>query len=133
MGPDLDPSCLEGLIADHKSCHKQIPGSVAQSVMCLATDTFLTADSRVVSLILVRPGVKEIDHEIISTVILQPSPDSRMVAVSYKRKYVHEILVNYLVKLAQEKSVVRLTDHPNMTIAVDWDIKNQTKLKATSK
>ena len=33
-----------------------------------------------------------------------------------------------LVKLAQEKSVVRWTDRPDMTfIAIDWDIKNQTK------
>ena len=23
--------------------------------------------------------------------------------------------------------MVRLTDHPNMTIAVDWDLKDQTK------
>ena len=23
--------------------------------------------------------------------------------------------------------MVRLTNHPNMTIAVDWDVKNQTK------
>ena len=30
------------------------------------------------------------------------SADSRRV-VSYKRKYVHEVLVNFLVKLAQEK------------------------------
>ena len=37
------------------------------------------------------------------------------------------VLVNYLVKLAQEKSVVRLTDHPDMTIAVDWDVKHQNK------
>ena len=36
----------------------------------------------------------EIDHEIISTVILLPSADSRMVVASYKRKYVHEVLVN---------------------------------------
>ena len=49
----------------------------------------------------------EIDHEIISTAILLPSADSRMVVVSYKRKYVHKVLVSYLVKLAQEKSVVR--------------------------
>ena len=34
--------------------------------------------------------------------------------------------VNHLVKLAQVKSVVRLTDHLNMTIAVDLDIKHQT-------
>ena len=49
----------------------------------------------------------EIDHEIISTVIFLPSTDSRRVVVSYKRKYVHEVLVNCLVKLAEEKSVVR--------------------------
>ena len=37
------------------------------------------------------------------TVILFPSADLRRVVVSYKRKYVHESLVNCLVKLAQEK------------------------------
>ena len=47
------------------------------------------------------------DHEIISTAILLPSADSRRVFVSYKRKYAHEVLVNCLFKLAQEKSVVR--------------------------
>ena len=31
---------------------------------------------------------------------------SRRVVVSYKRKYVHKELVNRLVKLAQERSVV---------------------------
>ena len=66
------------------------------------------------------------DHEIISTAILLPSADSRRVVVSYKRKYVHKVLVNRLVKLALEESVVRGTDHPDMTIAVDWDVKNQT-------
>ena len=46
----------------------------------------------------------EIDHEIISTVILLPSTDySRRVVVSYKRKYVHKLLVNRLLKPAQEK------------------------------
>ena len=47
----------------------------------------------------------EIDHEIISTVILLPSAESRRVVVSYKRKYMylHEVLVNRWVKLAQEK------------------------------
>ena len=50
----------------------------------------------------------EIDQEIISTAILPiPSADSRRVVVSYKQKYVHEVLVNRLVKLAQQKSVVR--------------------------
>ena len=61
----------------------------------------------------------EIDHVIISTVLLPPSPDSRRVVVSYKQKNVHEVLVNCFVKLAEEKCVVRWTDHPDMTIAVD--------------
>ena len=41
----------------------------------------------------------------------------------------HEVLVNHLVKLAKEKSVVRRSDHHDMTISVDWDVKNQTKQK----
>ena len=45
----------------------------------------------------------EIDHAIISTAILLPSADLRRVVVSYKQKYVHEVLVNPFVKLAQEK------------------------------
>ena len=46
----------------------------------------------------------EIDHRIISTDILLPAADLRRLVVNYKRKYVHEVLVNCLVKLAQEKS-----------------------------
>ena len=42
----------------------------------------------------------EIEHEIISTDILLLSADSRRVVVSYKRKYVHKVLVNRLVKFA---------------------------------
>ena len=45
----------------------------------------------------------EIDHKLISTAILLPFPDSRRVVVSYKGKYMHKVLVNCLVKLAQEK------------------------------
>ena len=41
----------------------------------------------------------------------------------YKRRYVHEVLVNSLVKLAQEKSVVIWTERPNMNIVVDLDDK----------
>ena len=37
---------------------------------------------------------KEINVEIISTVIRLPFADSRRVVVSYKRKYVHEVLVH---------------------------------------
>ena len=47
------------------------PGRVAQSVTCLATDVCLTADPGIASLIPARYHTfVEIDHEIISTVIL---------------------------------------------------------------
>ena len=57
---------------------EQIPCCcVAQSVTCLATDACLTADPGVASSIPVRSHTfVEIDHEIISTVILLPSADS---------------------------------------------------------
>ena len=52
------------------------PGRVAQSVTCLATDACLTADPGVASSIPVRSHTfVEIDHEMISTVILLPSAD----------------------------------------------------------
>ena len=74
------------------------------SVTCLIADTSLTADQEVVSSILARSHTfVEIDYESISMAILLPSADSRRVVVSYKRKYVHKVLVNRLVKLAQEK------------------------------
>ena len=54
-----------------------VPGRVAQSVTCLATDACLTADPGVASSIPARShAFVEIDHEIISTVILLPSADS---------------------------------------------------------
>ena len=54
-------------------------GGVAQSVTCLATDTKLTADPGVASSIPARSHTfVEIDHEIISTVILLPSAESFM-------------------------------------------------------
>ena len=50
-----------------------LPGHIAQSVMCLTADTCPTADQGVMSLM---PAQKhtfgEINHEIISTVILLP-------------------------------------------------------------
>ena len=53
-----------------------LPGRVAQSVTCLATDVCLTADPGVTSSIPARYHTfVEIDHEIISTVILLPSAD----------------------------------------------------------
>ena len=66
----------------------------------------------------------KIVQEIISKAFLLPSAVSRRVVVSYKRKFVHQVLVNGLVKLAQEKKCGKV----NMTIAVDWNIKHQTKL-----
>ena len=54
-----------------------LPGRVAQSVTCLATDASLTADPGVASSIPARSHTfVEIDHEIISTVILLPSAES---------------------------------------------------------
>ena len=68
------------------------PDRIGQSITCQ------TADPGVGSLI---PSWShtfvEIDYEIISTTILLPSADSRR-AVSYKRKYLQEVLVNCLVK-----------------------------------
>ena len=43
-----------------------------------------------------------------------PLNHSRRIVVSYKQKYVHEVQVNCLFKLA-----VRLTNRPAMTITVD--------------
>ena len=78
-----------------------IPGCVTQSVTCMATGASLTADPGVASSIPARSHTfVEIDHEIISTVILLPSAEF---VDSYKRKYVPEVLVNCLFKLAQEK------------------------------
>ena len=60
-----------------------VPGLLAQSVTCLATDVCLTTDPGVVSSIPARSHTfVEIDHEI---------------------KFVHELLVNRLFKPAQEK------------------------------
>ena len=54
-----------------------IPGSVVQSVKCLATDVNLTADPGVASSIPDRSHTfVEIEHEIISTVIFCPSAES---------------------------------------------------------
>ena len=88
------------------------PGPVAQLVTCLATDACLTADPGVVSSIPVQSHTfVEIDHEMISTVMLLPS--------AYKRKYVHKLLVNRLFKPAQGKVWLGELTNPAMTIAVD--------------
>ena len=53
-----------------------------------------------------------------------PLNHSRRVVVSYKRKYVHEVLVNCLFWL---------TDRPAMTIAVDFGRKATNKQTKTIK
>ena len=69
-GPVASPTAYPGVII-------WIPARVAQSVTCLATDACLTADPGVASSIPARSHTfVEIDHEIISTVILLPSADS---------------------------------------------------------
>ena len=87
----------------------EIPGRVAQSVTCLVTDAKLTADPGVASSIPARSHTfVEIDHEIISTVILLPSAESFMRGCcQIQAKVCAQLLVNCLFKLAQEKSVVR--------------------------
>ena len=74
------------------------PRRVSQSVM------YLTADPDIASSISARSHTfLEIDHEKIYTAILLLSADSRRIVVSCKQKYVHEVLVNRLVNLAQDK------------------------------
>ena len=51
----------------------------------------------------------EIEREIISTAILLPSADSRRVVVIYLQKYVHKVVVNCLVKLAEKVWLGELT------------------------
>ena len=51
--------------------------------------------------------------------------DSSRAVVSYWWKDVHYVLVNRLDLSLSRKSVVRLTDHLDMTIFVDWDVKPQ--------
>ena len=65
--------------------------------MALGPVVSLTAYPEVVSLIQARSHTfVEIDHATISAVISPPSADSRRVVVSYKRKYVREVLVTLL-------------------------------------
>ena len=50
---------------------------------------------------------------------VSPSAFSRRAVASYWRKYVHEVLVNRLGGLSlPRKSVVRLTDRPDITLDV---------------
>ena len=82
-----------------------MPGCVAKSVTCLATDACLTADPGVPSSIPARSHTfVGIDHEIISTVIFLPSADSfKKGFCQLQAKVCAQLLVNRLFKPAQEK------------------------------
>ena len=86
-----------------------IPGRVAQSVTCLATDAYLTAIPGVASSIPARSHIfVEIDHEIISTVILLPSADSFKKGCCQLQAKVCARITGYpLVQACPGKSVVR--------------------------
>ena len=92
-----------------------------QAVTCLATDAKLTTDPGVASSIPARSHTfAEIDHEIISTVILLPSAESFMKGCCQLQAKVCARITGYpLVQACPGKSVVRWTDRPSMTIAVD--------------
>ena len=85
------------------------PGRVAQSVTCLATDAFLTAIPGVASSITARSHTfVEIDHEIISTVILLPSADLfKKDCCQLQAKVCARITGYPLVQACPGKSVVR--------------------------
>ena len=55
---------------------------------------------------------------------VSPFADSRGVVVSYWIKYVHKVLANSCLP---RKSVVRLADHPNMTLDVYHGHKTTTQ------
>ena len=88
---------------------KYIPGRVAQSVTCLATDACLTAIPGVASSIPARSHTfVEIDHEIISTVILLPSADSfKKGCCQLQAKVCTQITGYPLLQACPGKSVVR--------------------------
>ena len=106
--------------------HYNVPGSVAES------NKRSTGDQEGVSLWVCGSGPATFfrwdwpwnffyDHSL-------PSPDSRREGVIYLQKYVHRVLVNHLIGLGlPRKSVVRLTDRSNMTLAVDCGLKATTQ------
>ena len=98
---DLNKNCIGNLV--------KIPGRVAQSVTYLATDACLTAIPGVASSILARSHTfVEIDHEIISTVILLPSADSFKNGCCQLQVKVCARITGYpLVQACPGKSVVR--------------------------
>ena len=85
------------------------------------TDASLTADPWVMSSILARSHTfVEIDHEMISTVILLPSAESfKKGCCQLQAKACAQSTGYLLAQACPGKNVVRSTDRPAMTIAVD--------------
>ena len=69
----------------------------------------------------------EIDHEIFSMVILLLLFQERLMSVTSESMCAKYCMVKPPSQACPEKSVIRLNDHLYMTIAVDWDVKPQTK------
>ena len=113
------PFTSERLLMECKESNQTL-GRVAQSVTCLATEACLTAIPGVASSIPARWNTfMEIDHEIISTVILLPSTDSfKKGCCQLQAKVCARITGYLLVQACPGKSVVRRTDCSAMTIAV---------------
>ena len=93
------------LLVEKKLISRQILGRVAPSITCLSADASLIADPGVASSIPVRSHTfVVIYHEIISRVILLPSAESfKKVCCQLQVIVLHEVLVNCLFKLAQNK------------------------------
>ena len=99
----------------HTHTHKHAYTGLRSTVGNVSgTDASLTADPGVESLILARSHTfVEIEYEIISMVILLPSTESfRKGCCQLQAKYVHEVLVNCLFKLAQEVWLGEMTVLP---------------------
>ena len=99
---------------------KQIPGCIAQWVLCLATDACLNADPGVASSVPARSHTfVEIDHEIISKAIQLPTAESfKKGCCQLQAKVCAQSTGKPLVQACPGKSVARLTDRNAMTIAV---------------
>ena len=85
-------SIRSSMVTSAPTTHHDMPGRQAQSVTCLTTDASLSAGFD--------PGPVPYFRGDWSTVIPLPSAEPFK---SYKRKYVHKVLVNCLFKLTQEK------------------------------
>ena len=65
----------------------------------------------------------EIDHEIFSAVILLLT----LIQEGLLSVTIESMCMKYWLTSLPRKSVVRLTDHLDITIDIDWDIKPQTE------